>query len=281
MSGESKNAAKAEAPVSLELDVFRRSNANLRRLQERLPEDLVIDLAREVIRRVASKDSALKHVAQTATEADLLALCNALLSPDESAAAQIVAEMRADGVSVDEIYLKRLAYAANRLGDMWVRDEISFSQVTVATGRILAIMRSLRHLFHPAVPVHDKTAIFASVPGEDHTLGVHMAADIFRKNGWDISLKTGLDHDELVATIEKTPTAIVGLSISGEHSIDALSRLVVALHICCPYAMIVVNGSNVDDVRPVLSLMGVDAIATTLEEAQEKLDALWEANMAI
>lgn len=280
MPGENRSLTKPEHPSLLQLDVYGRSEANIRRLHEKLPEELVVNLAREVILRVASKESAFAHVTQTATEEDQRALCDALVLDDDTAAARIVSEMRAEGVGADEIYLKRLASAARLLGDMWTDDEISFSQVTVGTGRIFAIMRGMRHLFEPVVPAQEKTAIFASVPGEDHTLGVHMAADIFRKNGWEIALKTGLDHDQLVAEIEESPTGIVGLSISGSHSIEALSRVVVALHICCPHTMIVVSGSNVEEVEPILALMGLDAIAATIEDAQEKLNGLWEVNMA-
>jgi hypothetical protein len=107
-----------------------------------------------------------------------------------------------------------------------------------------------------------------------------MASDLLRKEGWEIALKVGLDHDRLVKEIEKSPNGIVGLSISGEHSIDALSRLVVALHICCPHVIILVSGSNVDEVRPILNLMGIDGIAATFEEAKQQLEDLWSARIA-
>lgn len=266
-----------EAPT---VEVYRRNEANIRRLSKILPEDLVVDLAREVILRVASIEQVLEHVPHTASEEDLKALCYAFVSDDAKAGAAIISGLRADGVMPEDIYLKQLAAAARMLGDMWVNDEMTFSQVTVGTGRMFAIMRSMRHLFEPTIPVQDKTAIFASVPGEDHTLGVHMAADMFRKDGWEISLKVGMDHDQLVTEIQQAPSGIVGLSISGEHSIEALSRLVVALHIACPHAILLVSGSNVDEVQPILSLMGLDGVASTIEEAQEQLNGLWQANMA-
>ncbi len=280
MSGDGKLSRTRASETPKKLSSYRRTAADIRRLGAMLPEDLVVDLAREVIKRVASKDEQLEHVPHVVTKEGLETLCYALISDDEKAAATLISELRADGVRPEEIYLKRLAAAARILGDMWVTDEVTFAQVTVGTGRMFAIMRSMRHLFEPVVPVEDKTAIFAAVPGEDHTLGVQMAADIFRKDGWEISLKMGLDHDQLVAEIEQAPSGIVGLSISGEHSIEALSRLVVALHICRPHAILVVSGSNVDEVRPILSLMGLDGIASTLEDAQKQMAALWDTNMA-
>ena len=280
MSGDNKVSTEPTPIVATKSDVYRKSQANIRRLSEILPEELVENLAREVILRVASKERSLDHVPQAATQEDVKALCFAFVSDDEDAAAQIISDLRAVGVRPEDIYLKRLAAAARLLGEMWVNDEMSFAQVTVGTGRMFAIMRSMRHLFEPTVLAQNKTAIFAAVPGEDHTLGVHMAADMFRKDGWDISLKVGMDHEQLVAEIEQAPTSIVGLSISGEHSIQALSRLVVALHIACPHAILVVSGSNVEEVEPTLALMGLDGIAANVEEAQELMTALWDANMA-
>ena len=280
MSGENTVSSERVRAIPTETDVYRRSEANIRRLNEILPESLVENLAREVILRVASKGRDVEHVPQSPSEEEVRQLCFAFVDNDQSIAARMISDLRADGVRPEEIYLKQLAAAARMLGEMWLNDEMSFTQVTIGTGRMFAIMRGMRHLFEPVTPVGDKSAIFAAVPGEDHTLGVHMAADIFRKDGWEIALKVGLDHDQLVAEIEQAPTSIVGLSISGEHSIEALSRLVVALHISCPHAMLLVSGSNVAEVQPILSLMGLDGIAATIEEAKEKMSVLWDTNMA-
>lgn len=277
MSGNNDKLQTRTADAPIAIDVYKRSQAKIRLLKEKLPEDLVANLAREVIMRVASKDRMLDHVPYEAKPEALEKLCVALLSDDDKAASGIISGLRADGVRAEDIYLKQLAAAARILGDKWVNDELSFSQVTVATGRMYAIMRSLRHLFEPKLPLHGKAAVFAAVPGEDHTLGVHMAADFFRKDGWNIALKVGMDHDELVAEIGKTPVGILGLSVSGKHSIEALSRLVVALNICSPSLIILVGGSNISELRPILDLLGLDVIAPSIEDAKMQMTTLYEA----
>jgi methanogenic corrinoid protein MtbC1 len=244
-------------------------------MKERLPEDLVANLAREVIQRIATRDSAIKDLAETPSEAELEKLCLAFISEDEAAAPKIISGLRAEGTGAEVIYLKHLAAAARMLGEWWSEDRVNFTQVTFASGRMFAIMRSMSHLFEPVTSVQHKQALFASVPGEDHTMGVRMAADLFRKDGWDIDLQVGLDHDALVARIEENPSGIVGLSISGEHSIDALSRLVVAVHICCPHVILFVSGQNIDAARPLLALMGLDGVAGEIEDAKEQLSKLW------
>jgi hypothetical protein len=77
-----------------------------------------------------------------------------------------------------------------------------------------------------------------------------------------------LSHDDLLAEIAQISSRMVGLSFSGEHSLEALSQLIVALHICAPHLSIVICGQEVEDFRPVLELMGVDGIAVTMEDAR-------------
>lgn len=274
MPGDQELSSSQVATGPLQYDVYQRSQANITRLKDRLPEDLIASLVREVIKRVSSKDEIVS--AYEPSQDDLIKLSEALIADDDDAATLIIARLRSDGTPAETIYLKHLARSARLLGEWWEEDRVTFSRVTIGSGRIFAIMRSMRHLFEPPSLSSDKTAVFASVPGEDHTLGVRMAADMFRKDGWDIDLKVGLDHDELVAEIEKNPRGIVGLSISGVHSLEPLSRLIVALNISCPQSRVFVSGPDVNDMRPTLDLMGLDGIADSIDEAKVLVADIWD-----
>lgn len=249
-------------------ETYAQRQVDLRRLEERLPSGLVESIANEVIYRLTLKERELGDLPQEPSSADLEALCLALVGDDDITATEIIAELRAAGVPSDVIYLKYLSASARHLGDWWVEDRLSFAEVTIGAGRILAIMRSMRNLFRPQHLRADKTAIFASVPGDTHVIGIQMAADLMREDGWRIDLSTGLDHDTLVATIAASNCSVVGLSVAGEHSIDALSRLVIALHVACPQIPIIVSGAEVEALRPIIELIGVDAIASNIDEAK-------------
>jgi hypothetical protein len=80
-----------------------------------------------------------------------------------------------------------------------------------------------------------------------------------------------------VTEVERNAPNLIGLSLSGEHAMDALSKLVVALHVCCPHARILVSGQDVKDSRALLTLMGVDAIAGDIDEAKEQMNGLWDS----
>ena len=276
MSGNHNLANGVREHDALHFDVYARSKTNISRLKARLPDKIVANLAREVIRRVASKASEVENVVAAPSQNTLEKLSEALISNDELAGANLILELRAEGQSAEAIYLSHLAAAARLLGEWWEKDRIDFNKVTLATGRIFAIMRGMRHMFEPAPIAQHKTALFASTPGEDHTLGVRMAADLFRKDGWDITLKVGLDHDALIAEIEQSNIRIIGLSIGGEHSIEALTKLVVALNINCPHVSIFVSGRNIKSVQSLLDLMDLHGTASDIASAKKQLNDLWD-----
>ncbi|MDP4064049.1 hypothetical protein IMCC1933_01480 [Rhodobacteraceae bacterium IMCC1933] len=265
MSKQQGSASGVQSTDAFEWEVYHNSETNIFELSKKLPEDLVASLAREVILRVASRTVA---VARPVSQEELLAFSTALASDSPKSAAQIIAAEREAGRPAEDIYVNLLAPAARQLGDMWDSDHITFAQVTVGSGRIFAIMRSMRHMFEASAPAEEPAVIFASVPGETHTLGVRMAADFFRTDGWNISLLIGLSHDDLLAEIAQISSRMVGLSFSGEHSLEALSQVIVALHICAPHLSIVICGQEVEEFRPILELMGVDGIAVTMEDAR-------------
>ena len=115
----------------------------------------------------------------------------------------------------------------------------------MATARIQSILRRM-----PAgrvIPGRAKGpgAVFAAVPGEMHTLGVMMAADLFRRGGWDVSLLVGLTHDELLTRFARDDRPVIGLSCSSDQSYPALRRLLAAIGNARPDAQILLSGQIV------------------------------------
>lgn len=196
-------------------------------------------------------------------------LAHALLSDDEVA-----------GATIGIVYLTYLAGAARLMGEWWNNGDVTFVEVAIGTSRIQSIMRTSNHHFMSKDGANKKSAVFATVPGETHTLGVRIAADLFRKEGWDIDLKIGRSHDELVGEIERKGHRLIGLSSSGRHSSAALARLVAALESRIPGAAIVVSGVVADDEKDLRSLLGIDSIASDVPTARAALDRLWQGAVA-
>lgn len=259
----------------LEFKVFEASQRELQQLAGKLPGRHVADLAREVLARLAERDMPLPSNIAHPTSQQIEELCHALTSSDAQAGANFILGVREKGVSAEIVYLHYLAAAARMMGIWWEEDRMSFTTVTLGSSRIFSIMRAMRHLFAPKIEFNQKSAVFASVPGETHNIGITMAADMFRKEGWDIGLKLGMTQDELIADIDWSQTALLGLSIGGQHSIDALSKLIVAVRIHAPAVEILVSGQDTDEIADIVSVMSVDAIADDVEDALQIMDTMW------
>ncbi|MBC2834735.1 cobalamin B12-binding domain-containing protein [Paragemmobacter straminiformis] len=239
-------------------------------VRHKLPEGALRALAQEVIERVAKQ----RPATSVAPEGEIATLCKALLSDDRQAAADFILHAEARGIGHDVLCLSYLAVAASRLGAMWDRDEVSFLQVTVAVGRIYALMRSLRRSM-PLPPLNTgRSATFVSVPGEDHTLGVAMAAELLRTKGWDVHLLLGLGHNKLVDELAATPPRLLGISTGGKRSLLSLTRLLVALKISMPEMRILVCGQIDPADVDLIGISGADSVALSFDAAEAEMERL-------
>ena len=242
-----------------------------------MPSDAVQALASEVIMRLSQRspvsEALRKDIEARATDARIDALCHALLGEDEREATEIVMEAHTAGASVEDLYLDYLAEAARRLGQWWEEDKVASVEVVIGAGRIYAIMRGLRRLFGPGtVRGQGYRAVFASVPGETHVLGVAMAADLLTMHGWEIDLRAGLDHDTLVHEIGLNNYPIIGLSAGTNRMLFPLARLIVALRVSNPSAWILVSGPITELEPDVVRLVDADASAHDLTEAEAMME---------
>ena len=255
--------------------LYRQTLAGARTLGRRLEEDSVHSLAREVIRRLNTHPPVEAALLDRPGEAEIARLCRALLQPDARAGRDFIDRVQAAGATVETIYLAYLRRAARLLGEWWEEDRITFAEVTMATGHIFAILRGFSHLFVTRGHVaSERAALFFTVPGETHLMGVRMAADLLRNDGWDITLETTLDHDALVARAAEGGATVVGLSAAGDHALSALARLIVALRISAPQATVFVGGNVVAVARDTVRLMGPDGMAADFGEARAVLQRL-------
>lgn len=269
--------------MSDEHDIFSASGAHpvvrARMVMERrgadLPQVALKALAREVILRIAQKPLAGPDLALPGVDAAaVVRLCDALLAPDDTLAADLVRTARLGGMSADLLYFDYIAEAVGMLGARWDRDETTVSQVIIGAGRVYGILRELRTVFlaERLAYTPGAEAVFAQVPGEIHTIGVTMAADALRRKGWEIDLRLGLGHDALVEEIARMQPTMVGLSASTLQQTFALARLIVALRVRCPQVWILVAGQIVPLDAHLCDLVDADAVAGTLDEAVAAMD---------
>lgn len=201
------------------------------------------------------------------------ALATALCDDLSDEADLMVDELVDAGVSVEDICLEHLAPAARCLGQWWETDRLPFTEVAMATSRIQSILRRM-----PVTGVPRATgargAVFCAVPGEQHTLGVMMAADLFRRHAWDVSLLIGCEHDELMSCLLRDDRTVIGISCSGTHSFGALRHLMPEIQSRRPDAHVLLSGQIVSDDVALSKLPKPYTVVATMQDAEVQLQRL-------
>ena len=254
--------------------IYRKTLSDIRTFGQKMPAETLELLAREVLNRLAYQVDEKVLPEGLVQDQDIEQLCHDLISDDPMAGSEFVTELRSRGVDLNALYLVYLAGAARKLGVWWDKDFITFVEVSKGTSRIYGIMRGLNRLFASSLRSPQRSAIFASCPGETHTLGVKIASDLFRKDGWDIELKIGRSHDELIEEIRESKSLLIGLSAAGEHSLPVLAKLIVAIRVVRPECLILVSGNIVNVCNELVYLMTPDALALGYEEAEAEMSKL-------
>ena len=252
---------------------YEKADQQIRLVNKKLPQQAVSELAREVVRRLAFRMPNSVSRNDLPTEDEIAELCDALLSPQDRAADDFILNVRRNSADIEVVYLSYVAGAARRLGQLWDEDQISFMDVTLGCGKLYRIIRGLRHVIAPSITKDrdEYPAMFALVPGETHTLGIEIATDIFRREGWDVDMLVGLDHDHLIEQSDRRTYRAIVLVANSDSMIKPLTRLVLALRISHPMSHIVVAGNILNHYPNISSLVGSDAVIRDIETAVAKL----------
>lgn len=261
---------EADPALTFSTDRYNRTGGRNSRHNSQLPRAPVDLLAKEVISVLANERAAAAPNAPGEREINLL--CKALIGPDDRAGARFIQDRLCNGATIEAVYLAYLASAAKMLGAWWKEDRVSFTDVTLGTNRLHAVMLSLRGNPSP-VFWRSQPAAFALAPGETHALGIRMATDLLRSRGWNIELKLGRTHEELVSEIAQTK--VIGLSASSDRTIEALARLVSALRAKNPDAFIMLSGAAVESEQGKALLSDADALVGNIQQAHELMLARW------
>jgi len=120
---------------------------------------------------------------------DVQAFAKLVLSPEEDLAFPCVASMRAKGITVETIYLDLLAPVARYLGELWDQDLCDFTEVTMGLSRLHQVLRELSPAFSRSGDgaATGRRVLLLPAPGEQHTFGLVMVAEFFRRAGWDVA----------------------------------------------------------------------------------------------
>jgi MerR family transcriptional regulator, light-induced transcriptional regulator len=165
------------------------------------------------------------------TPLDVATFVEMVLRDQDAAWSGALRRLRERGVSVESLYLGLLGPAASLLGTLWEEDRVSFSDVTVAVGRLQRIMRELSPAFGSEVdhPADGRRVLLVPAPGEQHTFGLTIVAEFFRRAGWEVVGGIGDNSLDPVAMVRDEWFDVVGISVGAETRLDWLRTGIAAM----------------------------------------------------
>lgn len=136
--------------------------------------------------------------------------------------------LMAEGLGAEALFLHLLTPAARHLGYLWDEDLCDFTKVTVGLIRMQQITLRLGSDFQEQrkSAMSGRRAMFAPVPGSQHTLGVLMVSEFFRREGWQVWMELGSSEVQLVDAARKDWFDVIGLSIGTEAQADYLTEII-------------------------------------------------------
>jgi methanogenic corrinoid protein MtbC1 len=126
----------------------------------------------------------------------------------------------ARGVTIESIYLDLLAPTARVLGDFWDNDVCDFVDVTMGMWRLQQVIHELGNRAPcPSVATRaDRRVLFTVAPGDQHSFGLVMIEDFFRRAGWRTWSAPDMALPDLCAFVGRQWFELVGVTVStGEH----------------------------------------------------------------
>ena len=225
----------------------------------------VFALALEAISVVASRDKP----SATGGQRPVQELCDAFVHADDHRRHMVISKLIACGVSSDEIIERYVPEAARRLGEAWVDDTLTFSQVTIGAARLQETVRTLGHRPGLSATIPLGHRILLAIPAdEDHTLGAFIAAGQFRRYGVWVHMAIGQEPAEVAETVGSQPFDMVGISGAGRRSLEPTRRLVRAIRGACAFPPPIVVGGHVCDIgADVCECTGADLATTSPRKA--------------
>ena len=146
---------------------------------------------------------------------------------DQDALREHVLTLMSDGIGLDALYLHLFAPAARHLGEQWVRDEISFVDVQLGLTALHRLVCECGPMgFRRDCGAEQRSILLGVAPGEQHTFGVTLAAEFFRRHGWQVSNLCGLTSDFVLERIASTSYHAAGFSLHNENCYAALAETI-------------------------------------------------------
>jgi diguanylate cyclase (GGDEF)-like protein len=169
---------------------------------------------------------------------------DALRVADAAGAERVARQGLSEGLSVAGLYQRVIAPAMWRIGTLWEQGEISVADEHLATALTHQVMAGIYgpSLGHKLMPGR---VLLGAVEGEQHALGLRMAADVIELAGYEtIYLGADVPTADLLGVVTARAPDLVALAATMPDSAAALDRAITRIQDADPSASVLFGGQG-------------------------------------
>ncbi len=238
---------------------------------EVVPRMLIAHRSSEVGARLQARD-------RLPTANDVEELARLVLAHDTTVALSFVAALRAQGTPLESVYLDLMAPAARYLGELWCQDLCDFTEVTIGLMRLHQVLRhfSVTRSSEVASRGDVRRVLLMPAPHEQHSFGLFMVAEFFRRAGWGVWEESACSSVRLAELVSGEHFDLVGFSLSCDTHLGAVSANIrLVRRASCNRTIGQMVGGRVFAERPELvAKVGADATAVDGKRAVQQAQSL-------
>lgn len=198
-------------------------------------------------------------------------IASAYMHQDGALRHQLLVHLREQGVTERMLVDDLIPGAARVMGERWASNEASFVDVTIGGARMNETLRAIatRRIL-PERRLDAPNLLLAASGAEDHTLGILVAADHFRRDGIEVDMVVGASPEDLAQRLEAHRHDALGFSIAGKRGLGWAKSVLSALKPATRRRLPVVIGGCVTistPVQEILEATGADHVCSDPREA--------------
>jgi methanogenic corrinoid protein MtbC1 len=174
---------------------------------------------------------------------------DAVRAADAPGAFRIAAGALAGGMSIPEIYQRVIAPAMHEIGELWAKGALTVADEHLATSLTHRVLAALRPPVWVGVGGQGDGAaargrvMLAAVEGEQHVLGLRMAADVLEDAGFEtIYLGADVPIGALMQAVDSLAPNLLALSATMPELAPALDQVAAAVRRTHPRLGLLVGG---------------------------------------
>lgn len=139
-----------------------------------------------------------------------------VIESDSRRATSYFQDLVTNGASVEALFHDLVAPTARRLGELWDEDINTMIDVTQGLGHLQHVVRTFSPVFRneSSAKPSGRRALLIPLPGEQHTLGISLVDEYFRREGWAVWGGPVATMEEVAALVGTMWFDMVGLSVA-------------------------------------------------------------------